>query len=794
VRLSEVADVELAAEDLRSLSRSSGMPGISLGIIPNSTANVLDVSREVRTQLERVRSGLPDDIELEVNLDFSVFVLESMKEVIRALGIALVLVLVVIYLFLGTLRATLIPAVTIPVSIVAACIVMVFAGFSINVLTLLGAVLAIGLVVDDAIVVLENIVRRIELGEPPLLAAVDGSREIGFAVVATTLVLVAVFLPISYVPGNVGRLFSEFGISLAAAVAFSSIVALTLVPMMTSVLFRKGIKRGAMARGVDRFFRWLSARYERALRFSLKAPLLIAGIAVATAFVAVWLFRLLPTEYAPAEDRAMVFVAVTAPEGSSLQYLDRYLRQIEEVLLEEVDRGNARRVLVRSGGWGGGGDVNVGRMFLPLTLWNEREESAAEIVARVRSSVADLPGVRVFVGQPSSLGIRGQGRPVQLVLGGGEYEELARWRDIVLARAAEYPGVVMADSDYYERKPQIEVSIDRNRAADLGVSLATVGRTLETMMGSRIVTTYLERGEEYNVILQARDSDRATPSDLANIYVRSTTSNDLVPLSSLVEITETATPLELKRFDRLRSITISAELAPGYSLGEVLDYLENVVRTELPAQAQINWDGESREFKRTGGAIYTTFLLSLVITFLVMAMQFESFRHPLVIMVTVPLALAGALIGLWFQGGSINVFSQIGAIMLIGLAAKNGILIVEFANQLRDRGVEFTDAVIEASAIRLRPVLMTSLCTVFGAVPLLLASGAGAESRRAIGSVVFYGVTFSMLLTLFVVPAVYLLIARNSKSPQYVSHLIDRLRSGRDQPRAPDGSASTANR
>ena len=786
LRLGEVAEVELAAEDLRSLSRSSGVPGISLGIIPNSTANVLDVSQQVRDQLERVRAGMPDDIKLEVNLDFSVFVLESMKEVLRALSIALTLVLVVIYLFLGTLRATLIPAVTIPVSIVAACTVMALAGFSINVLTLLGGVLAIGLVVDDAIVVLENIVRRIELGEPPLLASVDGSREIGFAVIATTLVLVAVFLPISYVPGNVGKLFSEFGISIAAAVAFSSIVALTLVPMMSSVLFSKRIERGKLARRVDRFFRWLSAGYARTLRRSLRAPLLVAGVGALTAVAAFALLRALPTEYAPSEDRAMMFIAITAPEGASLQYLDRYMRQIEEVLLEEVDRGNAVRVLVRSGGWGGGGDVNVGRMFLPLTLWDEREDSADEIVDRVRAKVADLPGVRVFVGQPSSLGIRGQGRPVQLVLGGGEYSELARWRDIVLDRAADYPGLVTADSDYYERKPQIEVAIDRNRAADLGVSLSTVGRTLETMMGSRIVTTYLERGEEYNVILQARESDRATPSDLSNIYVRSDSSRELIPLSSLVRITESATPLELKRFDRLRSITISAELAPGHSLGAALDYLENVVRTELPPQAQVNWDGESREFKRTGGAIYTTFLLSLVIAFLVMAMQFESFRHPLVIMVTVPLALAGALIGLWFEGGSINVFSQIGAIMLIGLAAKNGILIVEFSNQLRDRGFEFVDAVIEAASIRLRPVLMTSLCTVFGAVPLLIASGAGAESRRAIGSVVVYGVTFSMLLTLFVVPAMYLLIARNTKSPEYVSHLIDRLRSARGQEAAGD--------
>jgi multidrug efflux pump len=381
-----------------------------------------------------------------------------------------------------------------------------------------------------------------------------------------------------------------------------------------------------------------------------------------------------------------------------------------------------------------------------------------------------------MVGTPGGLGIRGAPSPLQVVLGGGDYEELAQWRDKVLQKAAENPGLSNLDSDFYARKPQLEVSVDRNRAADLGVSLTVVGRTLESMMGSRIVTTFLDRGEEYNVILQAREKDRATPSDLANIYVRSTTTGALVPLSNLVRITETAGPAELKRFDRLRSITISANLSPGYSLGEALDYMEELIRTELPAHAQINYDGESREFKRSGGALYATFVLALVIVFLVLAAQFESFRHPLIIMVTVPLAVAGALLGLFFMGGSINVFSQIGCIMLIGLAAKNGILIVEFANQLRDRGVEFTESIIEASSIRLRPVLMTSLCTLFGAVPLMIATGAGAESRRTIGAVVVYGVAFSLLLTLYVVPAVYALIARRTKSPEHVSRLIENLR------------------
>jgi multidrug efflux pump len=785
VRLGEVANVELAAEDLRSLGRSDGQAGVSLGMVPQSTANVLDVSDGVQKELQRVRQSLPPDIKLSLTIDDSVFVRESIGEVIHALAIALLLVLVVIYLFLGTVRATVIPAVTIPVSIISASIVMVIAGYSINVLTLLGAVLAIGLVVDDAIVVLENIVRRIELGQAPLLGAVDGSREIGFAVIATTLVLIAVFLPISFIPGNIGRLFGEFGITIAAAIGFSALVSLTLVPMMSSKIFGKGIVRGRVAHAVDRFFKWLSAWYEQSLRRALCAPALIGAAGILTLIAAVVLFRLLPSEYSPAEDRQRVFIMLTAPEGSSLQYVDRYLRQVEAIVMEEMEAGNVRRMLTRSGNFGGGGDVNVGRVFMALSPWDDRDESAQEIAARLRPKVRDLAGVRVVVGTPGGLGVRGGGSPVQIVLGGGDYEELARWRDIILEKAAENPGLTNLDSDFYARKPQLRVSVDRNRAADLGVSLTAVGRTLETMMGSRVVTTFLDRGEEYNVILQARDQDRATPSELTNIYVRSATTNSLVPLSSLVRVEETAGPTELKRFDRLRSITISANLNPGYSLGEALDYMEGLIRAELPPHAQINYDGESREFKRSGNALYATFMLALVIVFLVLAAQFESFRHPLIIMVTVPLAVTGALIGLWATDGSINVFSQIGCIMLIGLAAKNGILIVEFANQLRDRGVELHEAVIEASAIRLRPVLMTSLCTVFGAVPLLIATGAGAESRSAIGAVVVYGVMFSLLLTLYVVPIVYGSVARDTKSPEYIAHLIDRLRADAPTARTP---------
>ncbi len=778
IRLEEVADVELAPQDDRSISRSNGISGVSMGIIPQSKANILMLNTGVRQQIERIQSTLPEDINLSVNLDFSVFISESIKEVVKALGLALALVLIVIYGFIGSVRATLIPALTIPVSIIAAFTVMAAMGYSINVLTLLGLVLAIGLVVDDAIVVLENIARRIEEGEPGLLAAVNGSREIGFAVIATTAVLVSVFIPISFMEGTVGRLFGEFGISLAAAVTFSSLVALTLVPMLSSKLLGRRIRRGRFTLSVDALFRKLSQRYEAGLRRFLRHPVLVLlGTAVLFAAALVLMSRL-PVEYAPAEDQGAAFIAMTGPDGASLEYMDRYARQVEQIVLPDVEQGDVRRILTRSA-WGGGADVNRMFFYVPLALWSERSRTAEEIASGWRPQLGKLPGVNVFArGSSSGLGIRGgSNRPVELVLGGTDYTEIADWAERVIARASEEnPRLLGLETNYQERKPKMDVGIDRDRAADLGVSLATIGRTLETVLGSRRVTTFIDGGEEYNVILQGGQETRSTPDDLASIFVRSDVSGRLIPLANLVTLEETSGPVDLKRFDRLRSITLSGGLAPGYSLGEALGYLETVVAEELPSEVQVNYDGESREFKRSGSALYTTFLLSLLIAFLVLAAQFESFRHPLVIMVTVPLAIAGAVVGIWIFGSSINVFSQIGAIMLIGLAAKNGVLIVEFANQLRDRGVEFREAVIRAAGIRLRPVLMTSMCTAFGAVPLMLAAGAGAEARQSIGSVVFFGVTFSVFLTLLVVPAAYTLIAKNTRSPEYVGKLIDRLR------------------
>ncbi len=776
IRLGEVADIERAPENLRSVSRTDGEPGFSLGIVPQAQANLLEVNAAVRKRLDELSTSLPADITLGINVDFSLFIRESLKEVGKALGLALLLVLIVIYGFIGTVRATLIPAVTIPISIISAFIVMSALGFSINTLTLLGFVLAIGLVVDDAIVVLENIARRIELGEPTLLAATNGSREIGFAVIATTLVLVAVIMPVSFMPGQIGLVFGEFGISLAAAVIFSSLVALTLVPMLTTKLFADDrLHRSRFTHLINRGFRRLSDAYENLLRRVVRRPLLVITGALAIFASSLTLITTLPIEYMPREDRGMALIRLIAPDGSSLDYTMQYIMAAERIAMADMEKGDVLRVIGRSGSWSVRNEVNTGMVFSPLEVWSKRERSAQEIVADWNRQLQGLPGVDAYAAAPGAWRLGQSTRPLNIVLGGTDYDELARWRDIVIAEAEKLPGLINIQSDYRERKPKIDVAVDRDRAADLGVSLGNVGRTLETILGSRVVTTFIDQGEEYRVILQGADERRQTPSDLENIYVRSERSGQLIPLSNLVTLTEAAGPIDLRRFDRMRAITISASLNDGYSLGEALSDLERIVRDELPDSARLDYDGESRDFKNTGSAVYTTFLLSLVIAYLVLAAQFESFRHPLIIMTTVPLAITGAILGLEIFGSTINIYSQIGAVMLIGLAAKNGILIVEFANQLRDRGVEFREAIIESSKTRLRPVLMTSMCTSFGAVPLLLASGAGALSRQSIGAVVFFGVTCAVVLTLFVVPTVYSMVARNTHSPQYIAHLIERL-------------------
>ena len=465
-----------------------------------------------------------------------------------------------------------------------------------------------------------------------------------------------------------------------------------------------------------------------------------------------------------------------APEGASLEYMDRYLREMESILLEEVGDSDAgRRFLTRLPGSFGGGEVNSARAIVLLENWSEREESDKQIAARVLTALSGLPGVRSFVFTPGSLGLRADSRPVEMVIGGPDYVQLQQWRDDFLAALEEVPELIGPDSNYQERKPQMDISIDRDRAATLGVSLSAIGRTLETMLGSRRVTTFIDRGREYNVVLMGRESDRASPDDLTNLYVRSSLTGELVPLANLVRISETAGPGQLNRHDRMRAITIQAGLAEGVTLGDGIEAMMKAAEQTLPASARISWDGQSKEYLESGSSLYLTFGLALLIVFLVLAAQFESFINPMIILVTVPLAMTGALIGLHLYGSSVNVFTQIGAILLIGLSAKNGVLIVEFANQLRDRGQDIRDAVLDAATVRFRPILMTSTATTFGALPLLLGTGAGWESRQPIGIVIVFGVAISALLTLFIVPALYVLFARKTSSPQAVSRLIEQL-------------------
>ncbi len=780
VRLGDVARVELATAERRAYFRSNGEPNIGLGIVKTSTANSLDVARAVRAMAEEIGPSLPDGTHIFVAFDNTTFIEAAVDRVYWTLGEAIALVLIVIWLFLGSFRAALIPAVTVPVCLIAAFIPLYAFGYSINLLTLLALVLCIGLVVDDAIVVLENIQRRADLGEPRLVAAARGTKQVAFAVIATTAVLVAVFLPIGFMEGNTGRLFRELSVALAGAVALSAFVALTLTPMMSSLLVRPHSeeKSNPVTRFVNRGLERMASGYRGLLVRSVGLPWLF-GIAMLLALAAsALLFKLVPSELAPPEDRGSFFVSVQGPEGAGFDYTVPQVQQVEQILAKHVGPPESGKPIQRAnarapGGFGASEEMHTGQVIVFLQDWDKRDVTTNDVVAQLRKELGQLTGVRANPSVRTGL-VRSRGQPLQIVLGGPEYGELAQWRDRVIARMEQNPQLFSVDSDYKETRPQMRVDIDRARAADLGVSVSDIGRALETMMGGRRVTTFVQNGEEYDVILQAERAARASPADMARIQVRAR-DGALVPLSNLVTLRELAEPGSLNRFNRLRAITISAGLAPGYRMGDAIAFLNRVVDEELPEQAQIDWKGESREFQQAGGAVLLTFALALLIVFLVLAAQFESFVHPAVIMLTVPLGVLGALLGLWLTGGTLNLFSQIGIVMLVGLAAKNGILIVEFANQLRDEGRSIRDAIIEASTVRLRPILMTSIATVVGALPLVLAGGPGSASRSTIGIVVIFGVSFSTLLSLFVIPAFYLLLAKYTKSPEATGRELERL-------------------
>ncbi len=784
VLLGEVARVEIGPEDNRGAYRINGRPAIGLGILRQSTANTLSVANGVKAEMERIRPSLPEGIDVILGYDESLFISQSIYEVEHALMIALALVVGVIFLFLRSVRATIIPAVAIPVSIIASFIAMAALGFSVNVLTLLGLVLAIGLVVDDAIVVLENIHRRIEEGEDPLLASLLGAREIAFAVIATTLVLVAVFVPLSFMGGNTGRLFTEFGLALAASVLFSGLVALTLTPMMCSKLLKPHEGESWLIRVTEPFFLALNGALRWTLDRALRAPLLVLGGSALLSAFAVVLYTALPKEFAPTEDRGVVIIPTTGPEGASFGYTMEHVMQIERLLQRYVENGEASAVFATVGGFQRPAVGNVANVFIRLAPWAERSRKQQQIAAEVFPQIAQIPGVRGFALNPPSLGARGFQPPVQFVIGGPDYDTLIDWRDRFLARARENPRLLNLDHNFKETKPEVRVEIDRRKAADLGVSIAAVGRTIETMMGSREVTTYVVGGQEYKVLLQAPEEARLSPYDLQNVFVRTATGG-LVPLSNIVTMSERARAQTLAREDRVRAITITASLAPGYSLGDALAYMDGVAREVLPNDARISYRGQSLEFRESSGALYVTFAMALLVVFLVLAAQFESFIHPFIILLSTPLAITGGLLALWWTGSSLNVFSQIGMILLIGLMAKNGILVVEFANQLRDRGLSIRDAVLEASVVRLRPILMTSIATVLGAVPLAMATGAGAESRQALGVVIVGGITLSTFVTLYAVPALYLLLAPYTKPIGAIAAKLAALESTRGKGHGP---------
>jgi multidrug efflux pump len=775
IRLGEVAEVVLGADSDRTEFRANGRDMVGLGIIRQANANVLDVSKGVRRVVDDLQDQLPPGTELAVTYDSSIFIEGAIREVYITLAIATAAVVLVIYLFLGSWRATLIPAVTVPVAITASFIGVAALGFSINLLTLLALVLAIGLVVDDAIVMLENIHRRIERGEPGLLAAYRGARQVGFAIVATTSVLVAVFVPLAFLSGTVGRLFTEFALAIAIAVVFSSLVALTLAPVLSGRLMHRGDDETGIAWFVGHGFAWLERGYARVLRWILPQSWLVVPFLALTLGAAWWLYSELPEEFAPREDRGAFFILISGPEGASFEYMSRQMAEAERRLLPLLDSGELTQVLVRTPrGFGAPDVVNNGFMIVTLAHWDDRVRTGFEIMADVNRRLGEIPGIRANAIMRQGLSGGRIGPPVQFVIAGSDYAELADWGQQLLARAETIPGLARLDLDYKPTQPQITIQIDRDRAADLGISLASIGRTLDLMLGGRSVTTFIDRGEEYDVILEGRSDQRQTPGDISNLYVRAA-NGALIPLSSLLTYTEVAGAGELNRYNRNRAVTLTAIVSEGHTLGEVLGALDQAAAELLPSEARIDYKGESLDLREGSKAVVFVFVLALLIVYLVLAAQFESFVHPLVIMLTVPLAIVGALWGLYLTGQTLNIYSQIGMVMLIGLAAKNGILIVEFTNQMRDQGREFAVAVVEAASMRLRPVLMTALTTVAGAMPLILATGPGAETRFVIGIAVFSGVLFATLFTLFVVPTAYSLLARRTESPEANSRRLDGL-------------------
>ena len=755
VRIKDLAKVEIAPLTERISARYNGASALNIGVIKQATANPLDLSKAVQLEVAEINKNLPKGMKLIVSYDTSVFILKSIESVYKTIGEAVILVVLVIFFFLRNVRASLIPIVTIPVSLIGACGIMYLFGFSINTLTLLAMVLAIGLVVDDAIVVLENIYRHIEEGMEPIQAAIKGSKEIGFAVVAMTLTLVTVYAPLAFATGRTGRLFIEFALTLAGAVLVSGFVALTLTPMMCSRMLSHQKSHGKLYSLVEGWLNTLTERYQMGLRWALahrKSVLIVGGI---VALSSVGLFSVVKSELAPVEDRGVIFGVFTAPEGSTLSYTLDNAKRIDTIY-ETVPEAVARQLFV------GFPTVSEGFAILSLKPWEERARKQQDITQSLMPQFTQLPGVRAFPLNPPSFGLRSNSRPIEfVVMSQASYPELYRMVDAYINKLRQYPGLANIEMDLRMNTPELKVKIDREKLADVGVDVSTVGRTIETMLGGRQVTRYKDDGEQYNVVVQVASRDRSDPRDISDIYVRGK-SGAMVQLDNVVKVEESVSPQSLNHFNRLRAVKVLATINPGFAMGEVLDEMTKIARQDFPPTVQLDLDGQSREFRDASGSIYVVFGLALIFIYLVLAAQFESWRNPFIIMLTVPLSMTGAMLALWLSGGTLSIYSQIGLVTLVGLITKHGILIVEFATQLREEGHDMFESVIQASVLRLRPILMTTGAMVLGVIPLALATGAGAESRQQIGWVLVGGLTLGTFLTLFVVPVAYTLIANRS--------------------------------
>ena len=767
-KLSDVARVEFGPVSTRTVFKGNGKQVVGIGIYQQSDANTIKVANRLKKKIKEIQPTLPDGTSLEVSFDRSNYISTAIYEVYKTLVIALILVTIIIYLFLGNIRALIVPIIALPVSLISTFLAIYFFDFSINLFTLMALVLAIGIVVDDAIVMLENIVRRVEKGETSLVAAYKGSKQVSFAIIATTLVLVAVFIPLIFIKGLSGTLYTQTAVTLSFAVIISSFVALSLSPMIASkVLVKKNIK-SKVSQKFEVSLNKFRDFYKRTLLFWLKRKKEIIIFLIIILVLTTSVFLYAPKELMPKEDRGAFFVIIKAPESSGFEYTSSKSQEIEGFLLPEVGKGEYRRLLLRVPGFGKSStQVNSGFIIVLLEHWDNRKRDGQRIMMESFRKISKVPGVLAFPVMPQGIRTGGVQKPVQFVLLGNTYEDLIKWKEVIKSEARKNKNLINVEDDFNQTKAILNVKIDQEKTSDLGVSTLEIGRSIETMFGSRNVTKFTKDGREYDIILQGDIKNRKEPSNLAKVYVRSKNTGKLVSISNLVSLEEEGIAPILSRYNRQKAITISANIVGDYSLSDALNFLEKTTNDNFPS-ARIAYKGESEELRETSYQIYLIFALALLTAYLVMAAQFESFKHPFTIMLTVPLAIFGGILGLLVVGSSINIFSQIALIILIGLATKNGILIVEFANQLRDEGKDIEKSIIESANIRLRPILMTSISTIIGVLPLVFSSGPGEASRLTVGITILFGMIFSTFFTLYVIPTIYLAIGKNTKSINYI--------------------------